>query len=109
MTHPHADGPRVNTVLGPVPADQLGVVAVHEALLSVLPGAQHAPDISMDRAEILGAILAKLNGFRAAGGGAVVDATGMCVPIMCTDGFAIHEYQVTDVQACSRGRMSRCC
>ena len=77
MTHPHADGPRVNTVLGPVPADQLGVVAVHEALLSVLPGAQHAPDISMDRAEILGAILAKLNGFRAAGGGAVVDATGM--------------------------------
>jgi phosphotriesterase-related protein len=31
----------VNTVLGPVPADSLGVVAVHEALLSVVPGAEH--------------------------------------------------------------------
>ena len=26
-----------NTVLGPVSAEQLGVVAVHEALLSVVP------------------------------------------------------------------------
>jgi phosphotriesterase-related protein len=67
----------VNTVLGPVPAGELGVVAVHEALLSVLPGAQYAFDIRLDRAEIFEALAAKLTGFRAAGGGTVVDAAGM--------------------------------
>ncbi|MBF4478940.1 phosphotriesterase family protein, partial [Rhodococcus rhodochrous] len=67
----------VHTVLGPVPADDLGVVAIHEALLSVLPGAQHAYDIDFDRAEIFTTLLAKLRAFRAAGGGTVVDATGM--------------------------------
>jgi len=67
----------VNTVLGPVPAHELGVVAVHEALLSVLPGAQYAPDISMDRAEIFEALAAKLSDFRDKGGKTIVDSTGM--------------------------------
>lgn len=67
----------VNTVLGPVAADELGVVAVHEALLSVVPGAEHAPDISMDRAEIFSILAAKLTTFKQAGGAAVVDSTGM--------------------------------
>jgi phosphotriesterase-related protein len=67
----------VNTVLGPVPADQLGVVSVHEALLSVLPGAEHAFDIPMDRAEIFASIAAKLANFREHGGGTIVDSTGM--------------------------------
>lgn len=67
----------VNTVLGPVPADDLGVIAVHEALLSVLPGAQFAPDVSMDRAEIYEALEAKVLAFRAAGGTTIVDSTGM--------------------------------
>ena len=70
-------GPAVNTVLGPVPASELGVVAVHEALLSVLPGAQYAPDISMDRAEIFEALAAKLKEFRQHGGQTIVDSTGM--------------------------------
>ena len=67
----------VNTVLGPVPADELGVVAVHEALLSVLPGAEHAPDITFDRAEIFEILAAKLTDFRAHGGNTIVDSTGM--------------------------------
>lgn len=67
----------VNTVLGPVPAEQLGVVAVHERLLSVLPGAQYAFDIELDRSAVFAAIAAKLHAFKAAGGGAVVDAGGM--------------------------------
>lgn len=67
----------VNTVLGPVPAHELGVVAVHEALLSVLPGAQYAPEISMDRAEIYEALAPKVIAFRDAGGGTLVDSTGM--------------------------------
>lgn len=67
----------VKTVLGPVPADDLGVVAIHDALLSVVPGAQYAPDISMDRSAIFGVLAAKLKAFKSAGGGTVVDATGM--------------------------------
>jgi phosphotriesterase-related protein len=67
----------VNTVLGPVPADDLGVVAVHEALLSVVPGAEHAYDIPFDRAEIFEILAGKLTAFREAGGGTVVDSTGM--------------------------------
>ncbi len=66
-----------HTVLGPVPADELGVVAVHEALLSVVPGAQYAYDIVIDRAEIFERLAARLRAFKAAGGGTIVDATGM--------------------------------
>jgi phosphotriesterase-related protein len=67
----------VNTVLGPVPADELGVVSVHEALLSVVPGAQYAFDITIDRAEVFAVLAAKLTDFRAHGGGTIVDSTGM--------------------------------
>ncbi|MEU1213400.1 phosphotriesterase [Streptomyces sp. NPDC005791] len=66
----------VNTVLGPVAADELGVVSVHEALLSVVPGAEHAFDIRIDRAEIFEILAAKLKDFRAHGGGTIVDCTG---------------------------------
>lgn len=67
----------VNTVLGPVPAGELGVVAVHEALLSVVPGAEHAFDVTRDRAEIFEALAERLRDFRAHGGGTIVDAAGM--------------------------------
>lgn len=67
----------VPTVLGPVPADALGVVAVHEALLSVVPGAEHAYDIPFDRAEIFETLARKLTALRAAGGTTIVDSTGM--------------------------------
>jgi phosphotriesterase-related protein len=67
----------VYTVLGPVPADALGVVAVHESLLSVIPGAEHAYDIPFDRSEIFATLAGKLRSFREAGGGTVVDRTGM--------------------------------
>lgn len=67
----------VQTVLGPVAAEELGVVAVHEALLSVVPGAEFAYDIAIDRADVFGVISQKLEAFREAGGGTVVDSTGM--------------------------------
>jgi phosphotriesterase-related protein len=67
----------VHTVLGPVSADQLGVASVHESLLSVFPGAQHAYDVTIDRAEVFETLAAKLRDFREAGGGTVVDSTGM--------------------------------
>ncbi|MFD6280203.1 phosphotriesterase [Streptomyces sp. NPDC060209] len=67
----------VNTVLGPVPTEELGVVSVHEALLSVFPGAEYAFDVTIDRAEIFEILAAKLKDFRAHGGGTIVDSTGM--------------------------------
>ena len=67
----------VNTVLGPVAAAELGVTAVHEALLSVIPGAEYAPEINMDRAEIFEILATKLRDFRARGGQTIVDSTGM--------------------------------
>lgn len=67
----------VDTVLGPIDATDLGVVAVHEALLSVLPGAQYAFDVEIDRAEVFAQLAARLADFRAAGGGTIVDSTGM--------------------------------
>jgi len=72
-----ATSPTVNTVLGPVPADDLGVVAVHEALLSVVPGAEHAYDLSLDRAEVFAILTRKLAAFRNQGGRTIVDSTGM--------------------------------
>jgi phosphotriesterase-related protein len=67
----------VNTVLGPVDVRQLGITLVSESLMYVLPGAQYAYDIKIDRAEVFDAIAAKLVAFKAAGGGTIVDATGM--------------------------------
>lgn len=78
MTDGQAVGDKtVNTVLGPVPAEELGQVAIHEALLSVFPGAQYAPDITIDRAEIFETLKTKLIDFRNHGGGTIVDSTGM--------------------------------
>jgi phosphotriesterase-related protein len=67
----------VNTVLGPVDARQLGVTLVSEALMYVLPGAQYAFDVRIDRADVFDVLSAKLTAYKAAGGGTIVDATGM--------------------------------
>lgn len=66
----------VNTVLGPISADRLGVTSVHESLLSVFPGAQFAFDVTFDRAVIFETLSAKLTDFRESGGGTIVDSSG---------------------------------
>lgn len=66
-----------HTVLGPVAADELGVIAAQESLLSIVPGAEYAYDIDIDRAAVFDALRTKLLAFRAAGGGTVVDSAGM--------------------------------
>lgn len=67
----------VNTVRGPVEAGDLGVTLVREALVNMVPGAQYAYDIRIDRVEVFEAIKVKLDDFRANGGGTIVDVTGM--------------------------------
>jgi phosphotriesterase-related protein len=69
--------PSVNTVLGPVDASQLGITLMGESLKYVVPGAEYAFDIRIDRAEVFESLATKLTEFKAAGGGAIVDATGM--------------------------------
>jgi len=68
---------QVMTVLGPVPADELGVVLINETLLSVYPGAEYAPEIKLDRSEIFGILKNKLIDFRRLGGKTIVDHSGM--------------------------------
>jgi phosphotriesterase-related protein len=67
----------VRTVLGLVPAEELGVVLIHESLLSVVPGAEYAPEIKMDKSEIFEVLKRKLTEFRRNGGKTIVDRTGM--------------------------------
>lgn len=67
----------VLTVLGPVPAQDLGVVLIHESLLSVKPGAELAPEINMDKSEIFDALKQQLFTFRDLGGKTIVDYSGM--------------------------------
>jgi phosphotriesterase-related protein len=67
----------VHTVLGQVPAEELGVVLIHESLLSVVPGAEYAPEINMDKSEIFEVLKRKLTEFRRQGGKTIVDRTGM--------------------------------
>ncbi len=52
-------------------------MSVHEALLSVVPGAQYAYDVTIDRAEVFETLAAKLTVFQNGGGGTIVDSTGM--------------------------------
>ena len=67
----------VNTVLGPVSAEDLGVVAVHEALLSVCPGARARLRHHDRPRRDLRSPRGEADRFREAGGGTVVDSTGM--------------------------------
>jgi phosphotriesterase-related protein len=67
----------VRTVLGLVPAKELGVVLIHESLLSVVPGAEYAPEINMDKSKIFEVLKRKLTEFRRSGGKTIVDRTGM--------------------------------
>lgn len=67
----------VLTVLGPVPTDELGIVLIHETLLSVFPGAEYAPEINMDKSEIFEILKRKLTEYRRLGGKTIIDAGGM--------------------------------
>ncbi|MEV0972451.1 phosphotriesterase family protein [Microtetraspora glauca] len=70
--------PRVNTVLGPIPTEELGLVAVHEHIGYGMPGSEldtkwwKTPEQRYDET------VPKLRRFHEYGGGTFVDATGIC-------------------------------
>ncbi|MBL5974378.1 MAG: phosphotriesterase [Candidatus Leucobacter sulfamidivorax] len=69
---------RVNTVLGPIAAEQLGLVAVHEHIGYGMPGSEldtqwwKTPETRYEET------VPKLRRFHEYGGGTFVDATGIC-------------------------------
>ena len=69
---------RVNTVLGPVPAEELGVVAVHEHVGYGMPGSELDTRWWKTPEERYDETVPKLRQFHDYGGGTFVDATGIC-------------------------------
>lgn len=67
----------VNTVLGPVKAEEIGVVLPHEKLISKIPGAEYAPEIDMDESKQFNALYEALMDFKRLGGKTIVDNGGM--------------------------------
>ncbi len=69
---------RVNTVLGPIPAEELGVVAVHEHIGYGMPGSELDTKWWKTPEQRYEETVPKLRKFREYGGGTFVDVTGIC-------------------------------
>ncbi|MCQ4210889.1 phosphotriesterase family protein [Streptomyces longispororuber] len=69
---------RVNTVLGPVPAEELGLVAVHEHIGYGMPGSELDTQWWRTPERRYEETVPKLRQFHEYGGGTFVDATGIC-------------------------------
>ena len=69
---------RVNTVLGPVPTEELGIVAVHEHIGYGMPGCELDTKWWKNPEERYEETIPKLRKFHEYGGGTFVDATGIC-------------------------------
>jgi len=69
---------RVNTVLGPIPAEELGIVAVHEHIGYGMPGSELDTQWWKTPEQRYQETVPKLRKFRSYGGGTFVDVTGIC-------------------------------
>lgn len=69
---------KVNTVLGPVPAEELGIVAIHEHIGYGMPGSELDTQWWKTPEQAYEETVPKLRAFREYGGRTFVDATGIC-------------------------------
>jgi phosphotriesterase-related protein len=69
---------RVNTVLGPIPAEELGLVAIHEHIGYGMPGSELDTKWWKTPEQQYEETVPKLRRFHEHGGGTFVDATGIC-------------------------------
>jgi len=69
---------KVNTVLGTIPAEELGFVSVHEHIGYGMPGSELDSKWWKTPEQAYGETVPKLRTFHESGGGAIVDATGIC-------------------------------
>ena len=70
--------PRVNTVLGPIPAEELGIVAIHEHIGYGMPGSELDTRWWKTPEEQYEETVPKLRRFHELGGRTFVDLTGIC-------------------------------
>ncbi|MGW0432129.1 phosphotriesterase family protein [Micromonospora sp. NPDC003197] len=69
---------RVNTVLGPIPTEELGLVAIHEHIGYGMPGSELDTKWWKSPEQRYQETVPKLRQFHEYGGGTFVDATGIC-------------------------------
>lgn len=69
---------RVNTVLGAIPAQELGIVAIHEHIGYGMPGSELDTKWWKTPEQRYSETVPKLRQFHSYGGGTFVDATGIC-------------------------------
>lgn len=69
---------RVNTVLGPIAAEELGLVAIHEHIGYGMPGSELDTKWWKTPEQAYEETVPKLRAFHEYGGGTFVDATGIC-------------------------------
>lgn len=69
---------RVNTVLGTIPAEELGLVAIHEHIGYGMPGSELDTKWWKSPEQRYEETVPKLRAFHEYGGGTFVDATGIC-------------------------------
>ncbi|WP_429592483.1 phosphotriesterase family protein [Arthrobacter crystallopoietes] len=69
---------RINTVLGPISAEELGLVAIHEHIGYGMPGSELDTKWWKTPEERYEETVPKLRKFHENGGGTFVDATGIC-------------------------------
>lgn len=69
---------KVNTVLGTIPAEELGFVSVHEHIGYGMPGSELDSKWWKTPEQAYEETVPKLRAFREHGGGTIVDATGIC-------------------------------
>ncbi|MFJ6538102.1 phosphotriesterase [Paenarthrobacter sp. NPDC091711] len=69
---------KVNTVLGTIPAEELGLVAIHEHIGYGMPGSELDTTWWKTPEERYAETVPKLRAFHEYGGGTFVDATGIC-------------------------------
>ncbi|WP_448070683.1 phosphotriesterase family protein [Georgenia yuyongxinii] len=69
---------KVNTVLGPIPTEELGIVAIHEHIGYGMPGSELDTKWWKTPEQRYEETVPKLRKFHEHGGGTFVDATGIC-------------------------------
>lgn len=73
MLNTNTSSKTVQTVLGPVPANELGVTLIHEHLFISFEGAQYDPTSAFNREDVLDECVARLRDLRSAGVNTFVD------------------------------------
>lgn len=68
---------QVNTILGSISPEELGITAMHEHIVYGMPGWEYAPEVNFDRSAAFEKIKKDLLDFKSSGGKTIVDCSGV--------------------------------